>query len=92
MPRKAMVTRTIETTKVVAFCADITTQQPYTAEYILSGTFEDEKNLMKALKKVVDDDTHRAISVISTEVIETLYGMDEQKFISLAEVLPPRKS
>lgn len=30
------------------------------------------------------------MSVVSTEVIETLYGMDEQKFIEMAEVLPPR--
>ena len=79
MPRKAMVTRTIETTKVVAFCADITTQQPYTAEYILSGTFEDEKNLMKALKKVVDDDTHRAISTVEKYFIILLHIITSQK-------------
>lgn len=92
MPRRAMVTRTIETTKVLALCVDLTTETPYKAEFILSGTFEEEKNIMKALKKVADDDVHKVVSVISTEVLETLYGMDEQDFIANAKVLPPRKT
>ena len=92
MARKSMVTRTIETTKVTALCVDLGTQRTYKAEIILSGTYDTEKALMKALSKVVDDDVHRAVSVLSKEVVETLYGMDEQEFISHSTVLPARKS
>jgi len=45
---------------------------------------------MKAVTKVVETETLKPVSIVSTEVIDTLYGMDEQKFIEIAEVLPPR--
>lgn len=45
---------------------------------------------MKAVTKEVETETSKPVSIISKEVIETLYGMDEQKFIEMAEVLPPR--
>ena len=92
MPRRSMVTRTIETTKVLALCVDLSTETPYKAEFTLSGTFDTEKAIMKALKKVGDDDVHKVVSVLSTEVVETLYGMDEQDFIANAQILPPRKT
>lgn len=90
MARTPMVTRTIETTKVVALCVDVVEQKPYEAEFILSGTYKDGKSLMKALEKVANDETHKVVHVKSADVLETLYGMTEQEFISSAKVLPPR--
>ena len=90
MARTPMVTRTIQTTKVNALCLDIVEQKPFEKEYILSGTYKDNKHLMKALETVANDDTHKVVHVKSTEIVETLYGMTEQEFISYAKVLPPR--
>ena len=45
---------------------------------------------MKAVEKVVNSDAEKAVHVVNIEEVETLYGMTEQKFIELAEVLPPR--
>lgn len=90
MARTPMVTRTIQTTKVNALCLDIVEQKPFEREYILSGTYKDNKHLMKALETVANDDTHKVVHVKSTEIVETLYGMTEQEFISYAKVLPPR--
>lgn len=90
MARIPMVTRTIQTTKVNALCLDIVEQKPFEKEYILSGTYKDNKHLMKALETVANDDTHKVVHVKSTEIVETLYGMTEQEFISYAKVLPPR--
>ena len=45
---------------------------------------------MKAVEKVVNSDAEKVVHVVATEEVETLYGMTEQKFIELAEVLPPR--
>ena len=92
MARASMVTRTINTTKVIALCVDIETQTPYDGEFVLSGTYKDQKSLMKALEKVANDDTHKVVHVKSAEVVETLYGMPEQEFINNAKILPPRKT
>lgn len=92
MARAPQVTRTIQTTKVIALCLDIEEQKPYDKEITLSGTYKDEKSIMKALTNLVNDDTHKVVHVKSTEVQETLYGMSEQEFISHAKVLPPRST
>lgn len=90
MARVPMVTRTIVATKVNVLCLNIEAAEPFNKDVTLSGTFKDSKSLMKAVEKVVNSDTEKAVHVVATEEVETLYGMAEQKFIELAEVLPPR--
>lgn len=90
MARARKVTRTISTTKVIVMCVDTETAKVDNYEVEISGTYKDDKKLMKEAAKVVETKTLKPVSVVSTEVIETLYGMDEQKFIEMAEVLPPR--
>ncbi len=92
MPKKAMVTRTITTTKVEVMCLNIEQQEPYNAVVILPRTYKDEKSLLKAAAARIDDDTHKAVHVIRHEVMETLYGMSEDTFVSLAQELEPRKT
>lgn len=90
MARARKVTRTISSTKVNVLCVDTETAKVNNCEVTIVGTYTDEKKLMKAVTKVVETETIKPVSVVSTEVIETLYGMDEQKFIEMAEVLQPR--
>lgn len=90
MARVRKVTRTISSTKVVVMCVDTETAKVNNYEVEIAGVYSDEKKLMKAVTKVVETETLKPVSVVSTEVIETLYGMDEQKFMEIAEVLPPR--
>lgn len=90
MSRARKVTRTISSTKVIIMCVDTETAKVDNYEVTIAGTYTDEKKLMKAVTKVVETETLKPVSIVSTEVIETLYGMDEQKFIEMAEVLPPR--
>lgn len=92
MARAPQVTRTIQTTKVIALCLDIKEQKPYDKEIVLSGTYKDDKAIMKALANLINDDTNKVVHVKSTEVQETLYGMSEQEFIAHAKVLPPRST
>ena len=92
MGRIAMVTRTINFTQVTALTVDVVAQATATQVYTLSGTFADNEKLIKALKKEYESDTIKVVSVISSEVQEQLYGMTEQEFMSLAKVLPPRKT
>lgn len=90
MAREPMVTRTITATKIVALCINIETAEPFNKEVTLSGTFKDEKSMMKAAEKILNTEVEKAAHIVSSEEIETLYGMTEQEFIQKAKVLPPR--
>lgn len=92
MARVPQVTRTIQTTKVKVLCLDLVEQKPFEKEITLPRTYKDEAHILKQVKKIVDTDTCKAVHIVSTEVNETLYGMSEQKFIEMAEILPPRNA
>lgn len=91
MARKRMVTRTIKTAEVEALCMDIVKAEPCKVSVTVSATFKDTADLMKQVSKVVDKENEiKAVSILSVSIKETLYGMDEQKFIEGAEILPNR--
>lgn len=88
--RKAMVTRTIESTRVNALCLDIQTAEPMNKEFNLSGTFKDESKLLKAVQKAFDTDELMVVHIVDSEVVNTLYGMDENEFLAHATELDPK--
>ena len=45
---------------------------------------------MKHVKAVLENENVKPVHVLSTEEVETLYGMSEQEFITLAKIMPPR--
>lgn len=87
--RKPMVTRTINGTQVTALCANLDTQQMETQTFTLSGTFADELKLLRKLQKTKDTGKLKVISITDTKTINTLYGMDEDYFLSHAQILDP---
>ena len=84
MARKPMVTRTIVTTKVNVLCMDLEHTEPCNKEVTLPRTFKDDKKLFKAVQDVVDSKKLKAVQVVDSEEVETLYGMSEQDFIDNA--------
>ena len=90
MPRAALVTRTIKSTKVKALVCDTENFTTATQEFTLPRTYPDTDTILKVLQKKHSTETAKIVKVISTEVCEALYGMSEDKFIANAEVLPPR--
>lgn len=89
--RTPMVSRTIVTTKAQVLCVDTVAQETLVQEFTLPRTYKDNNALMKAITASIDENsTIKAVAVQSTEEVETLYGMTEQEFITLAKVLPPR--
>nr|DAD57075.1 MAG TPA: hypothetical protein [Bacteriophage sp.] len=90
MARARKVTRTISSTKVIVMCVDTETAKVDNYEVEIAGVYSDEKKLMNAVSKEVETATLKPVSIVSKEVVETLYGMDEQKFMVMAEVLQPR--
>ena len=91
MARVPQVTRTIQTTKANIMCLNIEKGEPFTQEVTLPRTYKDDKAILKTAEKVINTNTVKAVHVASAEVQETLYGMTEQRFIELADILPPRK-
>lgn len=89
MARKPMVTRTINTTKVNVLCMDTVAAEPMNKEVILPRTYSDKNKLFKAVQSVVDTEDFKAVKIVDVTNVETLYGMDEQKFIENAIVLDP---
>lgn len=88
--RKPMVTRTMKTMKVNVLCLNVETAEPFNREVILPRVITDSKKLMDKVHEVVDSDEVKAVHVVDTETVETLYGMTEEAFIEMAEILPPR--
>ena len=92
MARTPQVTRTIQTTKVNVLCLNIKEGNPFNRSVVLPRTYKDDKHMLKAVEKVINSESVKAVQVVDSVVEETLYGMSEQKFIELATVLPPRKA
>lgn len=91
MARAPKVTRTITTTKATIMCLNIESQSTLEIDVLLPRTFKNNEAILKAAKSKVETDTIKAVHVVKVEILETLYGMDESKFIDNAEVMPPRK-
>lgn len=92
MARTPMVTRTIQTTKANVLCLNIMEGEPFNKVVTLPRTYKDENAMLKAISKMVDNDEVKAVHVVDSYVEETLYGMSEQRFIELAQIMPPRKA
>ena len=90
MARVPMVTRTITLTKAIVMCLNIEQGEPYNVSVTVPRTYKDEESLLKKIKPMVETDTVKAVHIVSTEQVETLYGMTEQDFMEHAKVLPPR--
>lgn len=90
MARQPMITRTIQTTKATVLCIDLANEQPFTQEVVLPRTYKDERSMMKKIKPLVENDHVKAVNVRNVVVESTLYGMTEQEFINVANILPSR--
>ena len=87
MARKRMVTRTITFTTAKATVYIIGSDEIQTVDYKLSG----ELSADDALKVITKEHKEvRPLKVTAVEVHEELYGMEESKFLELAEILPSR--
>lgn len=87
MARKRMVTRTITSTKAKAIVYVFEKDETQTVEYNLLG----ELSVNQALKVIeMDHKEVRPLKVTEVEVQKELYGMPEEKFLELADILPDR--
>lgn len=91
MARKRMITRTVEQTTAKVMALDVITAEVQIKAYTIGGRFKDEE-LLKNLKKLFETDTLKLVHIESQTCEEVLLGMEEEDFIRLAQVLPPRNA
>lgn len=89
MARKRMVTRTVEQTTAQVMTLDVTTAEVQVRTYGIGGKYSDE-DLLKKLQNLFQTDTLKLVHIEEQICKEVLLGMDEEDFIRLAKVLPPR--
>lgn len=90
MARVPQVTRTIQTTNANVLCLNIEEGEPFNTEVTIPRTYKNDKDMMKAIEPIINTDTVKAVHIVRSEIVETLYGMTEQDFINNATILPPR--
>lgn len=91
MARKRMVTRTVEQTTAQVMTLDVITAEVQVRTYDIGGRYTDEE-LLKKLQKLFQTDTLKLVHIESQDCKEVLLGMEEEEFIRLAKVLPPRNA
>lgn len=89
MARKRMITRTVEQTTAKVMTLDVTTAEVQVRTYDIGGQYTDEE-LLKKLQKLFQTGTLKLVHIESQTCKEVLLGMEEEDFIRLAKVLPPR--
>ena len=92
MARKPQITRTMKTTKATVLCLDVISAEPQNITVTVPRTYPDEKALMKAVRAVAETDDLKCVKIVDTEIVETLYSMDEDFFLAHATPVEHRKS
>lgn len=91
MARERMVTRTVSFTECNVMVMHVSTATVTTETLRISGTFDNDNDILKAVKKSYETVNDKPTYIVSSEVKEILYGMSEEDFIRRAKELPPRK-
>ena len=87
--REKMVTRSMKVTNAQVLMVNLETQETAQTQVAIPNTFKDDKAIMKALEKLYANTSTKPVHVLSTQVIEKLYGMSEKTFLDNAKELDP---
>lgn len=87
--REKFVTRTVTETKVKMVTLDLETMTPNTTLEFLPTDETDETKLLKIAHKLFDTETIKVVKIEYDGKRETLYGVKEQVFLSMAVELDP---
>lgn len=87
--REKMVTRSMKVTNAQVLMVNLETQATETQTIAMPNVYADDTKLMKALTKTFEGSTLKPVHVLSSQVIEKLYGMSEKTFLDNAIELDP---
>ena len=78
------ITRTVVGTKATVIAVNTKTLSAEKKDLTIVGTFDSNEKLIKALKKLYDNETEVISAVLSADKFEELYGLDEAIFMQYA--------
>ncbi len=89
MAKPRMITRTISTTVADILCLDIESGEACNRSFTFPGQFKKDSEILKAATKKLEanEPNVHAVHVVGIAKLDTLYGMTEADFISLAEIM-----
>lgn len=85
--RKRYITRRIVSTVNTCNVWNNETKE-ITEEKVTVGAGVNEKNLEKVISKELLRDGKKLLEIVTTETVEAVYRMEENKFIELATIVP----
>lgn len=85
MPRKRVVSRTINGTQADVLGIDLTNEMTVTRTFIIGQVITDYKKLLKKITAVNTDITFKPIAIKQAQQIKQKRIMTEEKFIALSE-------
>lgn len=93
MANKKMVTRTVISSVVTLMTVNLETAEVENKEIELSGQFKNEKQILCVLEKNQSllGETIKPVQVLDVKPNETIYGMSEQEFITLAKPMDKKR-
>lgn len=78
------ITRTVVGTKATVIVVNTMTLSAEKKVLAIAGTFDNNEKLLKALKKLYDNETEVISTVLSADKFEELYGLDDAIFMQYA--------
>lgn len=85
MARIPMVTRTVKATKVNVLCINIDTAEPFNKTLIISGTYKDEKAMLKAATSVIENEMFEWALTENENVEDMLDEIGRVKVVHIVE-------
>lgn len=86
---KRMITRTIDLHTYTVRTLNVETAEVLDVPYTIGTRYSDAK-ILAELRAAHETDSFKLVAIVNHAVETRLYGMDEQTFIQLAEILPSR--
>lgn len=82
--RKAMITRTVESTVFDVFCVDASTQTTETKTFKLAGRVKDADKALRKLRAEHETENVKLVYIVDSRLEQRLYGMTEEDFVANA--------
>ena len=89
MARAPMVTRELIGTEATVLVVDTVNGATDYREFTVPGKYRTTEHLLKAIKKVYEDETRKIVKIIDYKEVHKLYGMPIAQFYSHAIELDP---
>lgn len=91
MAREKLVTRTFKSAKAEILFLNVQTGETTCKTITMGDTYKDDAKLLKAVQKIYDTESEKAVHVKSVEEVTELRGMTADDFVRASFVIPAKE-